>query len=77
MINENKSITGVTINGAEHKQAFYADDGLIFLDGSEKILQTLLDTLNTFSQISGLKIDIEKTKAIWIGKTRGKKEKNM
>jgi len=75
MIKENKDIKGVTINGVEHKQSFYADDGLIFLDGSETSLQTLLDTLNTFSHISGLKINIEKTKAIWIGKNRGKEEK--
>ena len=70
MIKENKDIKGITINDSEHKLSFYADDGLVLLDGQEKSLRSLLDTLNTFYKISGLAININKTKAIWIGKSR-------
>ena len=45
----------------------YADDTQIFLDGSEQSLQEALSILDRFYEISGLKINVEKTKAIWIG----------
>ena len=43
------------------------DDTQIFLDGTERSLQETLSILNMFYSMSGLKINIEKTRAIWIG----------
>jgi hypothetical protein len=45
----------------------YADDTVLFLDGSEKSLKSSLDLLFQFSKFSGLKPNITKTKALWIG----------
>jgi len=70
MIKENEDIKGITVNDSEHKLSFYADDGLVLLDGKEESLRSLLDTLSTFYKISGLAINTNKTKAIWIGKSR-------
>ncbi|RUA04563.1 MAG: hypothetical protein DSY43_06055, partial [Gammaproteobacteria bacterium] len=70
MIKNNASIRGIRLNSIEHKLSFYADDGLIYLDGEEASLRALMNTLNTFYQMSGLKVNTKKTKAIWIGKMR-------
>ena len=49
------------------KLSQYADDTQLFLDGSDKSLREILQILNTFYRMSGLKINVEKTGAIWIG----------
>ena len=38
-----------------------------FLMGQKKSLTSAIDKINTFYKMSGLKINIDKTKAIWIG----------
>ena len=67
MLRKNKSIKGIVIKGTENKISQYADDTQIFLDGSEKSLKCALNTLDKFYKMSGLKMNIDKTKAIWIG----------
>ena len=39
----------------------------MFLDGSEKLLNEMLKELEVFANISGLKINFEKTQLVWIG----------
>ena len=66
-IRHNKNIKGIHINGTEFKISQYADDTSIFLDGStESLNQTLLE-LEFFANISGLKINFDKTQVVWIG----------
>ena len=67
MIRKNQHIQGININNKYFKLSQYADDTQIFLDGSELSLRETLNTLNQFYNMSGLKINIEKTRAIWIG----------
>ena len=67
MIRKNKDIRGISINNRQYKLSQYADDTQLFLDGSEKSLKTALYVLKTFYKISGLKINVETPKAIWIG----------
>ncbi|MEW8548783.1 MAG: reverse transcriptase domain-containing protein, partial [Candidatus Thiodiazotropha sp.] len=67
MIRRNDNIHGVRINDSETKLSQYADDTQIFLDGSEISLRTTLTTLQTFYLMSGLQINVEKTRAVWIG----------
>ena len=67
MLRKNKNVKGISINRKEFLLSQYADDTQIFLDGTEKSLQETLRVLDNFHVISGLKINIEKTKAIWIG----------
>ena len=67
LIKNNDNIKGIAIDGEEYKISQYADDTFLLLDGSEKSLNTALDTLDRFSFISGLKMNFDKTKIIWIG----------
>ena len=67
MIRNNKKIKGLRIDGLEIKLGQYADDTQIFLDGSEKALDSTLTVLKEFRSLSGLKIIMEKTKAVLIG----------
>lgn len=45
----------------------YADDITIILDGSEKSFKTLMSELQSFYNMSGLKINQSKTQLVWIG----------
>ena len=67
MIRKDKTIKGIKINGEEFKLSQYADDTQLFLDGNEDSLKQSLVMLNTYYKMSGLKINVEKTRAIWIG----------
>ena len=71
LIKKNKNIKGMKINDVEYLMSQYADDTTIVLDGSERSLHAILDTLDTFEKMSGLRINEEKTKAVWIGSKRG------
>ena len=55
----------------EYKVLQYADDTTIILDGTESSLRATLKLLDVFYDISGLKINIDKTSAIWIGLKKG------
>ena len=67
MIRKNQHIQGININNKNFKLSQYADDTQIVLDGSELSLRETLNTLNQFYNMSGLKINVEKTRAIGIG----------
>ena len=67
LIKQNHDIGGIIINGNEHKISQYADDTCLILDGSPQSLFTALDTIDFFSNLSGLKINSSKTKIVWIG----------
>ena len=61
---------GIYVNGIEHKITQFADDTTLILDGSKESLIAALNVLEVFGSISGLQINTEKTKLIWIGKKR-------
>ena len=67
VIRKDTNINGIVINKNEFKLSQYADDTQVFLDGTEISLRKTLQTLQSFYQMSGLKINVDKTKAIWIG----------
>ena len=67
MIRQNNTINWIVINRNHFKLSQYADDTQMFLDGLEQSLRNALGSLNTFYNMSGLKINVDKTKAIWIG----------
>ena len=60
LIEKSPEITGIRIGNNMYKLTQFADDTTIILDGTFKSLQA------TFVEISGLKINSEKTKLIWI-----------
>ena len=67
MIRKEKSIKGIHINNILYKLSQYADDTQVFLDGSEASLRATLEVLDKFYKMSGLKMNKDKTKSIWIG----------
>ena len=66
----NKHIKGITINDIIYLISQYADDTTFILDGSKQSLEETLKLLRLFAQISGLSINMEKTKVIWIGRNK-------
>ena len=64
LIQNNKKVKGIDINGYEVKISQFADDTTIFLDGSQLSLQTALNVLETLGTISGLVMNTTKTKVI-------------
>ena len=74
MVRKNKEIKGISINGKEYKLSQYADDTQLILDGKEKSLKAALNLLKQFYIMSGLKINVDKTRALWIGSSCGSLE---
>ena len=66
-IRNNKNIKGIKIDNTEIKFSQYADDASAFLDGSKQSLEEILQELETFADISGLKTNFDKTQVVWIG----------
>jgi len=44
------------------------------LDGTQTSLSQCLDTMELFGECSGLKVNVEKTKAVWLGSKRFSKD---
>ena len=65
----NNNTKGIHINGTEFKISQYTDDTSIFLDGStESLNQALSVELEFFANVSGLRINFDKTQqVVWIG----------
>ena len=63
----NKSIQGINVHEKEQKIYLYADDTTLYLSANEANLRAALDALQELRQISGLIINIEKTRIIKIG----------
>ena len=74
MVRKNKEIKCISINGKEYKLSQYADDTQLILDGKEKSLKAALNLLKQFYIMSGLKINVDKTRALWIGSSCGSLE---
>lgn len=74
LIRNNKNIKGINIDGEEYKISQYADDTSLITDGSPKSLDGILQTLDLYANVSGLKINFSKTKIIWIGSKQFSKE---
>ena len=75
MIRNDPKIKGITVGSKESKLSQYADDTSIILDGTAESLRNTLRVLKFYAEISGLKINIDKTKVVWIGSKRKSTEK--
>ena len=58
------------IKGQEKKLTQFADDTSLFLDGSKRSLRKAISVLKTYEEASGLKMNLTKTKAVWVGSNR-------
>ena len=75
LIETSQEITGIKIGNNMYKLTQFANDTAIILDGTSKSFQATLNILEIFGDTSGLKINSEKTKLIWIRSKTGTKEK--
>lgn len=64
-IRQNKRIRGIKISDTEFKISQLADDTTCFLSDEESGFE-VLNIMQTFHSFSGLKINLNKTEAIWI-----------
>lgn len=71
MVRSNSNIKGIVVSDHEFKLSQYADDTTLLLDGSERSLRHALMTLKLYASFSGLNINVEKTKVVWIGSMKG------
>jgi hypothetical protein len=70
-----RSINGMKINNSENLLSQYADDSSLILDGGDDSLRKSLYILEKFSECAGLKANLDKTEAIWIGSKVYSKER--
>ena len=60
-------VEGFEMGNASHLLEIYADDMTIFLEPKPEVLRTIIEILDNFNNLSGLRISVSKTKAIWFG----------
>lgn len=72
----NDNIKGITVFNVHNKQSLFADDASFFLDGSRNSFKSLIDTIERFGLISGLKINESKCIVLKLGSCRKKKKLN-
>ena len=65
-----KELQGYKIKNQEHRISQFADDTTLFISCSERNLRLCMDILEEFHLISGLKINVDKTKVVKFGKNR-------
>ena len=65
-VKQNGQINGIAVNNEKFLPGQYADDTFFLLDGTQTSLSQCLDTLELFGECSVLKVNIEKTKAVWL-----------
>lgn len=65
-IRENKNVHGIRIGETEFKISQLADDTTCFLSDEKSGIE-LLNIIQNFKHCSGLKINLDKTEAVWIG----------
>lgn len=70
-LNNDKDITG---ENSELLLCLYPDDSSLILDDNPQSLEKSLLVLSLFSECYGLKVNLDKTDAIWIGSRHGSGE---
>ena len=70
-IRKDNLVKGITVGSTECKLSQYADDTTLTLDGTQESLERSFAILDKFSEVSGLRVNCEKTEALWIGSKKG------
>ena len=74
-IRRDKLIYGIKILDKECKVSQYADDTTLILDGTKPSIDRSFLLLDIFAKLSGLKVNYEKTEALWIGSFKNRTDK--
>jgi hypothetical protein len=67
LIRQNVKIKGIKLNEVEVLLSQFADDTTVCLDGTEESFNECMRMLQLFSDVSGLKINKDKTIVVWLG----------
>ena len=71
LIKKNNDIKGIKLaDDVEALLSQFADDTSLFLDGTERCFKACVNSLEYFTELSGLKMNFEKTQIVWIGSTK-------
>ena len=68
-------VSGVAINGSEYLLSQYADDSALILGDDQNCLEQALNIFDCFSVCAGLRVNLDKTEAIWVGSRLGSDKK--
>ena len=74
-VRRDDEVKGIQIYDKECKVSQYADDTTLILNGSQSSVERSFLLLDAFAQKSGLKVNYEKTEALWIGTHRNRTDK--
>jgi hypothetical protein len=77
MLRENVHIKGIQVREEEILLSQFADDTSLCLDGSEESFCEAIRVLETFTAMSGLKMNTDKTHVIWIGSSKNSKKRYL
>ena len=69
-VRENKNIRSIPLFGNELKSTMFADDATFALDGTLNSFRELINVLEAFKSVSGLKLNNKKTTVLRIGSSR-------
>ena len=76
-IRKNQKIIGLKVKEKQIKIGQYDDDTFLMLNEENESFQESINTLRSFERESGLKMNLEKTQAIWVGDPRHKNKINQ
>ena len=62
---------GISVGKVESKLSQYSEDTTMTLDSSQAPLERYFALLDSFGQLSGLRVNCEKTEVLWIGSKKG------
>ena len=66
-ISSNENIKGIKFEGNEIKSSLFADDATFTLDSSKESFESLINTMDNFSNIAGLKLNASKCNVLRSG----------
>ena len=75
-IRQTDIVKGIVLFNNKIKLSQFADDTNLFCANVASV-EAALSVVNQFGEISGLKLNIEKTKAMWLGKWANKRDKPL
>ena len=71
---KHSQLQGYKIGNREHRVSQFADDTTLFITRSERNLRLCMDILGEFYLVSGLKINVDKTKVVKFGGNRDSRD---
>ena len=66
-ISTNNNIKGIYFEGNEIKSSLFADDATFILDGLKESFEALINTMDNYSNVSGLKLNSSKCNVLRSG----------